>query len=271
VSQARLPDHGPAAAVYRAILDALGEQVDELGPENEVVAHWPFVGTNFRGLMIAGQALDGWDADVTPARWRLEEMRRPESRERLLRGTQEWARHRPEPIWEVVQRGNRRGRPFWDFSRRIVPMFEPANGSVWYSRYAWWNVYPVAPRRGSPYGLLKDLQRPLVGKLFWEVVEELGVDRILLVAGKDWWWEVRDLLGLRGLRPGSKPVIASGEVRGVSVVATYHPGAHIRGLTRDAFAGAVAAAAEAPPARDGSPAVRRSTCAGRPRGPDIGG
>jgi hypothetical protein len=37
---------------------------------------------------------------------------------------------------------------------------------------------------------------------------------LLLVAGKDWWWEVRDLLGLRGLRPGSLPVIASGQIRG---------------------------------------------------------
>jgi hypothetical protein len=237
-------DDGPAAAVYRRILDAVGGRVDELGADSEIVAHWPFVGTRFRGLLIAGQALDGWDAEATPARWRLEELRDPADRGRLLRGAQTWARHQPEPIYEVVQRGNRRGKPFWDFSRRVVPMFEPDGGGVWYSRYAWWNVYPLAPRRGSPYGLLKDLQRPLVGELFWAVVDELGVDRILLVAGKDWWWEVRELLGLRDLTLGSLPVIAQGTVRGVSVIATYHPGAHIRGLTRDAFAAAVRDAME---------------------------
>src|SRR5688572_23920477 len=96
-----------------------------MGPDNEIVAHWPFVGTRNRGLMIAGQALDGWDAEDTPARWRLEEARRPEDRERLLRGAQAWARNRAEPIEEVVHRGNRRGKPFWGFSRRIVPMLEP--------------------------------------------------------------------------------------------------------------------------------------------------
>jgi hypothetical protein len=235
-----LPDDGRAATVYRRILDAIGEQVDDLGPDNEIVAHWPFVGTLFGGLMIAGQTLDGWDAESTSARWRLGEMRAAKNRDRLLRGAQDWARHLPEPIHEVVQRGNRRGKPFWDFSRRIVPILEPDSGGDWYSRYAWWNVYPLAPRRGSPTGLLKDLQRPYVADLFWAVVHELGVDRVLLVAGKDWWWEVRDLLGLRDLRPGSLPVIATGQVRGVRVVATYHPGAHIRGLTRDAFAAAVA-------------------------------
>lgn len=238
-----IPDRGQAAVVYRRILDALGAHVDELGADNEVVAHWPFVGSNFRGLMIAGQALDGWDADVTPARWRLEEVRDAAKRGRLLGGAQEWARHLPEPIVEVVARGNRRRAPFWGFSRRVVPILEPDSTSEWYSRYAWWNVYPIAPRRGSPSGLLKDLQRPFVGELFWSVVEDLGVDRVLLVAGKNWWWEVRDLLGLHGLRPGSLPIIASGRVRKVSVIATYHPGAHIRGLTRDAFAVAVAQAA----------------------------
>lgn len=98
----RLPDDGRTASAYLRILDAVSKKIDDLGPDREVVAHWPFVGTRFQGLMIAGQALDGWDAEVTTARWRLDEMRKPESRERLLRGTQEWARYHPEPIWEAV-------------------------------------------------------------------------------------------------------------------------------------------------------------------------
>lgn len=236
-------DDGRAAAIYRRLLDAVGAHVDALGAEGDVVAHWPFVGSAFAGLMIAGQALDGWDAEATPARRALDGLRDEPGRNELLRGAQEWARHLPEPIYEVVQRGNRRGKPFWDFSRRVVPRFEPEGQGPWYSRYAWWNVYPVAPRRGSPTGLLKEAQRPFVGDLFWAVVEELGVDRVLLVAGKDWWSEVRDLLGLRALHPGSLPIIASGKIRDVTVVATYHPGAHIRGLTRDAFAEAVVRAA----------------------------
>jgi hypothetical protein len=242
MTRAHLDDDGAAAESFRRILDAIGERVDDLGPDDEIVAHWPFVGSRFNGLMIAGQALDGWDAEATPARVTLESLRESSGRERFLRGTQEWSHHLPEPIYEVVQRGNRRGKPFWDFSRRVVPVLEPGDGP-WFSHYAWWNVFPVAPRRGSPAGLMKNLQVPVVGDLFWQVVEELGVDRVLLVSGKDWGWEVRDLLGLRGLAPRSRPVIASGTVGGVSVVATYHPGAHIRGLSRDSFAAAVANAA----------------------------
>jgi hypothetical protein len=244
VSLTRLPDDGRASAVYRKILDAVGDRVDELEPNNEVVAHWPFVGTGFRGLLVAGQALDGWDAEVTPARWRLEQMRDPTNREGLLHGAQEWARRLPEPIEEVMTRSNRSGKPFWDVTGRIVSAIEPEDGdpSPWYSRCAWFNVYPIAPRRGSPGGLLKELQAPFVGELFWAVVEELGVDRVVLVAGKGWWWDVRARLGLAGLHTDHlKPVIASGRTRGVSVVYSYHPGGRLRG-PRDAVARAVAEA-----------------------------
>ena len=236
------PHAGRAADIYRKILAAVGERIDDLGSEQEIVAHWPFVGSCSKGLMIAGQALDGWDAERTPARWRLEEMRNPSNLDRFLEGAQEWAHHQVEPILEVVQRGNRKGKPFWTFSRRAVTALEPDSRSSWFARYIWWNVYPLAPRRGSPYGLLKDLQTPFVGDLFWAVVEELGVDRILLVSGKDWWPEVRSLLGLESLGGGAGVVIAAGRVHGVSLVATYHPGAHLRGVSREAFAAQVQAA-----------------------------
>lgn len=240
-----LPDDGRAAAAYRRILDAVGEHVDELGPDNEVVAHWPFVGSNFRGLMIAGQALDGWDAEVTPARWRLEEMRDPTKRDALLRGAQEWARHRPEPMDEVMLRGNRSGKPFWDVTGKVVAAIEPDCEGPWWSRSTWFNVYPLAPRRGSPSGLLKELQSPFVGELFWAVVEELGVDRVVLVPGKDWWRDVGTRLGLGGLDTNqTKPVIAAGHVHDVSVVYTYHPGARVRG-PREPRAAAIAAAMKA--------------------------
>lgn len=242
----RLPDDGRAAGIFRRVLDAIGEHVDELGPDREVVAHWPFVGTRFNGLLVAGQALDGWDAEVTPARWRLEEVRDPARRDSLLRGAQEWSRHRDEPMDEVMTRGNRSGKPFWDVTGRIVAAIEPDRGagSPWYARSAWFNVYPLAPRRGSPSGLLRDLQAPFVGDLFWTVVEELGVDRIVLVPGKDRWWDVRSRLGLEGLDTRqARPVIAAGVVRGCRVVYSYHPGARIRG-PRSAFAAAVRDALE---------------------------
>jgi hypothetical protein len=236
----RPPRKGRVAGVYRRILDAAGDRVDDIGGHHQITAHWPFVGSRYRGLIIAGQALDGWDAAVTPARWALEEARNPVERDRLLGGTQDWANARDEPIAEVLRWGHRRRAPFWGFARRVVPLLEPDAGGDWYSRYAWWNVYPLGWGRGSPTGPLKAVQRPHVGELFWAVADELKARRVVLVAGKDWWWEVRELLGLRDLQPGTKPIIAAGRVRGVTVVATYHPSARLPGTTRDDFASAVA-------------------------------
>ena len=88
--------------------------------------------------------------------------------------------------------------------------------------------------------MLKDLQTPFVGDLFWAIVEEISARRFLLVSGKDWWPEVRSLLRLESLAPATKPVIAAGRVRGITVAATYHPGAHLRDVTRNDFAAAVA-------------------------------
>lgn len=122
----------------------------------------------------------------------------------------------------------------------VIVLAEPDLTGPWLSRYAWWNVFPLAWERGSASGLLKQLQAPFVSELFWSVVEELGVDRIALVAGKDWWPEVRDLLGLNTLSPAPRPLIARGRVRGVAIVATYHPGARLLGVSRDAFAKAAA-------------------------------
>ena len=232
---------GRAATIYRRLIDAVGDHADEVGPAREVAAHWPFVGSQYRGLVIVGQALDGWDADDTPARWRVAQMRDPAGREQLLRGAQAWSTARDEPILEPMTYGKRRRAPFWGLSKRVAPLLEPDLGGAWHSRYAWWNVYPLGWDRpsGSPTGALKRLQTPFVGELFWAIIEELSAHRIVLVSGKDWWPEVRVLLGLESLVPATKPVIAAGRVRGVTVAATYHPGAHLRGMTRDDFAAAV--------------------------------
>jgi hypothetical protein len=106
-----------------------------------------------------------------------------------------------------------------------VPVLEPDGEGVWYSRYAWWNVYPLGwddPDRG-PDGALKEAQTPLVGELFWAVMDDIDARRIVLVAGKDWWPEVRGLLDLGDLRNGERPILAAGRSHGRQVVASYHP------------------------------------------------
>ncbi len=236
----RPPLEGSSAAAYLRLLEGVGARADAIGADRPIAAHWPFVGSNYRGLMIAGQALERWDAPESTAVWPIGEARTPDGRERVLRGTQAWATREREPISEAMRHGNRKGTPFWTFSERAAEQLEPGAGGPWLSRYAWWNLYPIGwqDRHGTPTGDLHAAQTPFVADLFWAVAEELEVKRLLLVSGKDWWWNVRELLGLRGLTPGSMPVIASGKVRDIAVVATYHPGAHIKGGTRVGFAAA---------------------------------
>jgi hypothetical protein len=232
-----MPEDGRSAAIFRGMIDAVGDRADEVGPERTISAHWPFVGTQFRGLLVAAQGLDGWDAEVSSGRWRVEEARLPADREHLFRGAQRWARSRPEPISEpMLSSAKRRRAPFWGFSKRLALLTEPDLPGPWLARYAWWNVFPLAWERGSASGILKELQAPLVADLFWAVVEDLRVDRVALVAGKGWWPELRDLLGLTMMTPAPRPLIARGRVRGVAIVATYHPGARMKGVTRDDLA-----------------------------------
>ena len=115
--------------VYLRILEAVGARAADIGP-GVIAAHWPFVGSDYQGLVIVGQALQGWDADQTPARWTATEATTPDGRHDLLRGIQEWARARHEPLWEVLRWGHRSGSPFWSMSRRLVPVLEPDRHGV---------------------------------------------------------------------------------------------------------------------------------------------
>lgn len=208
-----------------------------------IASHWPFVGTQFTGMLIVGQALAGWDAEATGARWLAREATTAEGRSAIVEATRAWATARTEPMEEVLRWAHRRGSPFWGLSQRLMRIIEPA-ARPWYSRHAWWNVYPLGWDRpgASPGPKLRAAQADHVGGLFWDVVDGLGAKRVVIVAGAEWWPDVRERLGLGGLTPGSRPIIAAGRASDVTIVATYHPGAHIAGLTRDQFAADIAAA-----------------------------
>lgn len=227
--------------LYDATLRDVGQRAGEIG-ERQIACHWPFVGSQFSGTLIVGQALDGWDAEETTARWPVRMASREEGRLQIINGARAWAAARPEPMDEVLRWGHRRGSPFWNLSMRVMRLLEP-DARPWASRHAWWNVYPIGFDRpkGSPYGPLKDAQAAHVGSMFWEVVDSLDARRVVILAGMDWWPDVRARLGLETLETRPSPLIAAGQSRGVSIVATYHPGAHIKGLSRDAFAAAIVA------------------------------
>lgn len=219
-------------AVYLRLLEMVKLYGSEIG-DRPIAGHWPFVGSRYRGLAVVGQALQGWDATNTPARFVARDVRSQAGRERTLRGIREWARSRPEPMLEVVSRGHRAGSPFWTVSRHFVDALEPGDGE-WFSRYAWWNIYPLGwdEPDSAPTGALKQAQIPFVHDLFWAAMDEISADRVLLVAGQGMWWGMQQALGLETLTAGRKPVIASGAVRGRKLVAAYHPrGARQLGIT----------------------------------------
>jgi hypothetical protein len=225
---------------YARMLVRVGDQAAEFG-DRPIASHWPFVGSRFSGTVIVGQALAGWDAEDCSARWPAGDAATDAGRAAIVEGTRAWATTRPEPMDEVLRWSHRRGSPFWGLSRRLMRILEP-DAAPWYSRHAWWNVYPLGWDRpgASPGPELRAVQAEHVGGLFLDVVGMLRARRIVIVAGADWWPDVRGRLGLEHLERRSTPMLAAGRANGVAIVATYHPGAHITGLTRDDFAARIA-------------------------------
>jgi hypothetical protein len=234
-----------ARQFYLQLLCDVGARADEMDGR-PIASHWPFVGSQFSGTLIVGQALAGWDAAETPARWPVEEATTEAGRDRILDGTRAWATGRPEPMSEPTRWSNRTGSPFWGLSMRLMRILEP-DADPWHSRHAWWNVYPLGyDRRGdqravSPFGALREAQAPHVGPLFWEVADLVRARRIVIVAGAGWWQDVRARLGLEQLERQSGLILASGVSEDRVIISTYHPGLHRKGHNRDDFAAEIAA------------------------------
>jgi hypothetical protein len=222
---------GRAVAAYLAILEGVGARATEVGPR-PIASHWPHRGSAYRagGLFFAGQALDGWDAPTTPARWWANDAESAEGRERILADTRMWHADLPEPLSGVFRYSNRPGSSFWTLGRDIVSALVPAGPEPWYSRFTWGNVYPLGHdkrsdldmRAASPTGALKEVQDPHVGALLGAIVEMLDARRIVIVAGPDYWSRAEQALGLT-LSAAPFPLIRAGHADGRSWVIGYHP------------------------------------------------
>ena len=198
-------------ADYHRLLEAIAARADEIGPR-PLASHWPHRGSAYRpgGLLFAGQALDGWDAPVTTARWWPTDAMTPNGRERILTGTRAWHRDLPEPLWGVLQFPWRSGSSFWTLARDVATALAPGP-RPWYSRVAWANVYPVGYeklesrhlRAGSPSGPLKEAQDPQVGPLFGHLVEMLQPTIVVVVSGPAYWHAAELSLGLDLRAPSS--------------------------------------------------------------------
>jgi hypothetical protein len=221
-----------ALAEYRAILASVGARAGDMG-RRPIASHWPHLGSAYRrgGLLYAGQALDGWDAPVTPARWWPREAATEAGREKILAGTRGWHADLPEPLWGVMQYSNRPGSSFWSLGAQITEALLPGGPNPWYSRIAWANVYPLGYDElvepwidaGPPVEALREAQDPHVGALLGAFVEMIDPGRIIIVSGPDYWRHAERELGL-ALSPAPFPLIRAGRAAGRSWVIGYHPG-----------------------------------------------
>lgn len=220
-----------AEGLFEALLASIGARASQIN--RPLASHWPHVGRNYDGLVVAGQALHGWDNAVVGARWRPEEAMTPAGRLSILRETQTWYLDAPDPIGVIATLPSRRNTPYWQMSRDVVEALAPGPGPT-FARQAWANLFPISYDRregygaGSPSGALMDAQTPFVIDLFRAQMQMLGARRVVMMTGP-YWRLVGSTPGLGGVRPRPFPLLAAGLVDGVPWVVGYHPGFTRRG------------------------------------------
>lgn len=209
---------------YDRLLTSISDGAEAIG-DRRLASHWPHVGTAYRGLVIAGQALQGWDPAVTGARWRATDARTPEGRSAIIENTRTWFADAPDPVGVIATLTNRRSSPFWRLCRDVVEALEPDTRGPWYSRFAWANVYPVGPDDppGSPGGALKEAQDPYVGDLFAAHLDMLDARRVVVISGPAYWWHPSRTPAFASLPTQPFPLLRGGRVEGRTVTVGYHP------------------------------------------------
>lgn len=105
-----MTDHD-ALEAYDRPLASIGERAGAIGPRR-LASHRPHVGRHYRGLVVAGQALQGWDPAVTGARWHANDARTAAGRAAIVERTRSWFADAADPVGVIATLGNRRRSPF---------------------------------------------------------------------------------------------------------------------------------------------------------------
>ena len=207
-----------AIAIYDSLLASIGEHAGAIEPR-PLVSHWPHVGTNYGGLLIVGQALRGWSGH-----WQTGEASTLEGRRRILATARADNRDHADPMDWVPAHPKVRNSPFWIFARHVVELLAPGS-SPWYSRFAWANLYPVAPESppDNPTGPLKEAQDPFVGLWLLEAGRMLDATRVIVIAGPEYWRAAGNTLDLAVLSRAEKPLMWTGSADARTFVVGYHP------------------------------------------------
>lgn len=129
-----------------------------------------------------------------------------------------------EPLaWLAAHRV--RNSPFWTTARLISETLEPEAEVPWYGRFAWVNLYPVAPADppGNPSGALRAAQDPLVGDLLQATVQMLKARTVIALVGP-YWSLAGTVTPLSELTVQSRPLLRSGRLDDCTWVVGWHPG-----------------------------------------------
>jgi hypothetical protein len=163
---------------YAELLADVAARRTELGVR-AVAAHWPHVGSAYRGLLVVGQALKGWAIDWDPA-----ELATADGRERILDDAAGVHAELDEPLSWVPTNKRVHRSSFWNFMERLADAANPGH-EPWFARVAWWNLYPLAPTdpEGNPWGALREAQQRMAGPLLLDLVEALDAGRL---DGRSW-------------------------------------------------------------------------------------
>ncbi|MEP7378157.1 MAG: hypothetical protein ABI725_01190 [Chloroflexota bacterium] len=222
-----------AAPVAEELYDQLLASVGRSAPaesEARVVGHWPHVGSVYDGVVILGQAVYGWSDDFDPRT-----MTDYSARAEALRAIRARNTDRDEPMdWLATHRV--RSSPFWTVARLVAEALTPVSSAPWISRFAWANLYPVAPEMGNPGGWLRAAQDPAAGALADALMTSLNARVVVALVGP-YWWPTGTAPQFLHLEQQPRPLARSGIVDGTAWIVGWHPGgASRRGYPPRAYA-----------------------------------
>ena len=176
---------------YEAAFKALLIHVAERGRRSpkKYTAFWPVICDEFQlgsGLMVVGQAPDGWGDNYLLAELRkngveglMESARASSESTAHHASAQEWLTGPSNYNW--------RKSPFW----RLIEAFVIRNGlggkEDWPRHLAYTNLYKVPPWTGNPSPSAQDWQRNGCVGLFQRELQELRPGCALILTGKSWF------------------------------------------------------------------------------------
>ncbi|MFN8127128.1 MAG: hypothetical protein U0R64_11550 [Candidatus Nanopelagicales bacterium] len=207
----------------------------------ELSLFWPKVGRRFDGgTLLIGRAVNGWID-----RWDLDTAEDPEVLARVARQTAEggvngcpmgWVLDRWKPGDGEYDTSRSQ---FWVTARAVAVAVDPGSDPDWPSHLAWSNLAKISKwASGNPPWRLRQSQLALAIRLLGLEVKELAPQRVLVLAGRDWFEPYARALGLEvSWREGLVEGVAD-DGQGRRWVVAVHP------MTRSpaAVAGAVVAA-----------------------------